>query len=40
MAGLVDAFPRYYPSWARPLVRIPGVREVVTWNRAVVLRVR
>lgn len=37
---LVDAFPRYYPSWARPLVRIPGVREVVTWNLAVVLRVR
>lgn len=37
---LVDAFPRYYPSWAKPLVRIPGVREVATWNLAVVLRVR
>lgn len=37
---LVDAFPRYYPSWARPLVKVPGVREVLTWNLAVVLRVR
>ncbi|HEX2574730.1 MAG TPA: class I SAM-dependent methyltransferase [Aquihabitans sp.] len=37
---LVDAFPRYYPSWTRPLVRIPGLREVATWNLAVVLRVR
>lgn len=37
---LIDAFPRYYPSWARPIVRIPGVREVITWNLAVVLRVR
>jgi SAM-dependent methyltransferase len=35
---LVDAFPRYYPSWTRPLVRVPGVREVLTWNLAVVLR--
>ena len=37
---LVDAFPRYYPSWTRPLVRVPGVREVLTWNLAVVLRRR
>ncbi|QXC60406.1 class I SAM-dependent methyltransferase [Aquihabitans sp. G128] len=37
---VVDAFPRYYPSWARPLVRIPGVREVASWNLAIVLRVR
>jgi SAM-dependent methyltransferase len=33
----VDAFPRYYPGWCRPLVRVPGVREVVTWNLALVL---
>jgi SAM-dependent methyltransferase len=37
---LVDAFPRYYPRWARPLVRVPGVREVATWNLAVVLERR
>lgn len=35
---LLDAFPRYYPRWARPIVRVPGVREVVTWNLAVALR--
>ena len=28
---LLDAFPRYYPS-QRWIVRIPGVREVLTWN--------
>lgn len=37
---LVDAFPRYYPRWCRPLVRIPGVREVATWNLAMVLERR
>jgi SAM-dependent methyltransferase len=35
---LVDAYPRYYPSWTRPLVEIPGLREVATWNLAIVLR--
>lgn len=34
---VIDAFPRYYPSWCRPLVRIPGVREVATWNLALVM---
>lgn len=37
---LVDAFPRYYPRWCRPLVRVPGLREVATWNLAVVLEKR
>lgn len=37
---LVDAFPRYYPRWCRPLVRVPGVREVATWNLALVLERR
>lgn len=37
---VVDAFPRYYPSWCRPLVRIPGVREVATWNLGLVLERR
>lgn len=39
-ADLVDAFPRYAPDWARPVVRVPGLREVVTWNLALVLRPR
>lgn len=36
-ADLLDAFPRYYPRWTRPLLRVPGLREVATWNLAVVL---
>jgi SAM-dependent methyltransferase len=37
-ATLVDAVPRYLPSWSRPLVRVPGVREVLTWNLLIGLR--
>lgn len=35
---LIDARPRYYPSWCQPLVSVPGLREVATWNLATVLR--
>lgn len=34
---LVDAFPRYLPRWTRPLLLVPGVREVVTWNLVMIL---
>jgi SAM-dependent methyltransferase len=37
---VVAAFPRYHPWWARPVVRVPGVRELATWNLALVLRRR
>ncbi len=37
---VVWAGPRYWPDWARPIVRIPGVREVVTWNLVVMFRRR
>lgn len=37
-AQLVDARPRYYPGWCRPLVAVPGLREVATWNLVTVLR--
>jgi SAM-dependent methyltransferase len=37
-AVLLDAFPRYYPAWSKPLIRLRGVREVLTWNLVVVLR--
>jgi SAM-dependent methyltransferase len=30
--------PRYAPRWADSLVRLPGFREVLTWNLALVLR--
>lgn len=39
-AELVEARPRYYPRWARSLLRVPGVREVLTWNLLLVLRRR
>lgn len=32
--------PRYLPEWARAIVRVPGAREVVTWNLVVVFRRR
>jgi SAM-dependent methyltransferase len=37
-AVVLDAFPRYYPSWSKPLARVRGAREVLTWNLVVVLR--
>ena len=37
---VVDAFPRYYPRWCRPIVHLAGVREVVTWNLGLVLERR
>jgi SAM-dependent methyltransferase len=37
---ILDAFPRYYPHWTWPIVKIPGLREVATWNLALVLRRR
>ncbi len=37
---VVEAFPRYHPRWAYWVVRIPGLREVVTWNLVLVLRRR
>src|SRR6202050_3918403 len=35
---MVTARPRYYPRWCRPLVRLPGVREVATWNLLLIMR--
>ncbi|GII91101.1 class I SAM-dependent methyltransferase [Sinosporangium siamense] len=35
---VLDAVPRYLPAWTRPVLRLPGVREVVTWNLLLVLR--
>jgi SAM-dependent methyltransferase len=39
-ATLVDALPRYHPRWAKPMVHVPGVREVGLWNLALVMRKR
>jgi len=35
---LADAVPRYLPGWTRPLLRIPVLREFLTWNLLLVLR--
>jgi glycosyltransferase involved in cell wall biosynthesis/SAM-dependent methyltransferase len=32
------AGPRYWPTWARTIVKVPGVREVITWNLVVIFR--
>ncbi len=37
---LVDLRPRYNPWWSRWLLRVPVLREVVTWNLVIVLRRR
>ena len=37
---VVDVTPRYNPRWSRWLLRVPLVREVVTWNLVIVLRKR
>jgi SAM-dependent methyltransferase len=37
-AEILDALPRYYPPWCRPVLRLRGIREVATWNLLVVMR--
>src|SRR5260370_22018574 len=35
---IVDARPRYYPRWCRFVLRLPGIRELVTWNLLLIVR--
>lgn len=35
---VLDALPRYHPRWAEGIVRVPGLREIATWNLVLVLR--
>lgn len=37
-ADIVEVAPRYNPAWTWWLTRVPGVREVLTWNLFLVLR--
>jgi SAM-dependent methyltransferase len=39
-ADLITIFPRYYPDWAKFVVQVPGLKEVLTWNAVLVLRRR
>jgi SAM-dependent methyltransferase len=36
--SIIEAGPRYYPRWCRVLVRVPVLREVVTWNLMLIMR--
>jgi SAM-dependent methyltransferase len=35
---ILDAMPRYYPRWCRLVLRLPLVREFVTWNLLIIAR--
>ncbi|GAA6526721.1 class I SAM-dependent methyltransferase [Intrasporangium sp. DVR] len=35
---VVDVLPRYHPAWAKWVIRVPGLREAVSWNAVLVLR--
>ncbi len=35
---IVAARPRYYPRWCRLLLRLPGLREIATWNLMLIMR--
>lgn len=35
---VISLFPRYLPRWSWWVLRVPVLREVVTWNLAIVLR--
>ncbi len=37
---VLAAIPRYHPWWSHWLMRVPGVREVASWNLLLVLRRR
>ena len=40
VADVVHVLPRYNPRWSHWLLRVPVLREVVTWNLVLVLRRR
>ena len=35
---VLGARPRYHPAWAAGVTRVPGLREVATWNLELLLR--
>lgn len=37
---LLEAAPRYHPDWADHVLRVPGLREVASWNLMLILRRR
>ena len=37
---VVDMRPRYLPTWLKPVIHVPLLREIITWNLLIVLRKR
>jgi SAM-dependent methyltransferase len=37
---VVEVLPRYHPAWAKWVVRVPGLREVASWNAVIVVERR
>ena len=37
---VVEVLPRYHPSWAKWVIRVPGLREVACWNSVIVVEKR
>jgi SAM-dependent methyltransferase len=40
VADVLDVVPRYNPRWSWWVLAVPGLREIMTWNLAIVLRRR
>jgi SAM-dependent methyltransferase len=40
LVEVVEVLPRYHPRWARWVVHVPVIREVLTWNAVLVFRPR
>lgn len=40
VADVLELMPRYHPRWTWWVLRVPVLREAVTWNLAIVLRKR
>lgn len=40
LGEVLDVIPRYNPRWSYALTRVPGLRELVTWNLVIVVRAR
>jgi SAM-dependent methyltransferase len=40
LGDVLDVIPRYNPRWSYVLTRTPGLRELLTWNLAIVVRAR
>jgi SAM-dependent methyltransferase len=34
---VVEVLPRYHPTWAKWVIRVPGLREVASWNAVIVV---